>query len=174
MSDDFQSHEILTATKLNRALKAGRCIGRARRITNSSTSTGTTRIPVLRLDDVPITAGRLYNIRTGVLQVDGATANDVGLVELLYTSDGSTPTIASTIVVGGSGQTIQPNTASNAVVSISTTYTPAADETLSLLMTFRHDVGTGAMGLIADAGGRIIEFGIYDQGEDPGDTGVDL
>lgn len=174
MSDDFQSHELLTATKLNRALRAGRCIGRARRITDSSTSTGTTRIPVLRLDDVPIYAGRLYVIRTGVLQVDGATANDVGLAELMYTTDGSTPTITSSILVGGSAQVIQPNAASNADAIIATTYTPAADETLSLLLTFRHDVGTGAMGLKADAGGRIIEFGVYDSGEDPGDTGVDL
>jgi hypothetical protein len=174
MSDEFQSHEILTATKLNRALKSGRCIARARRITSSTTSTGTTRIPVLRIDDIALTAGRLYNIRSGVLQCDGATANDGALVEMTYTTDGSTPTISSTVLPGGSAEIVQPNTGVNAPVHISTTYTPATDETLSILMTFRHSTGTGAMGLVADGGGRLIEFGIYDQGEDPGDTGVDL
>jgi len=70
MSDDFQSHERLTATKLNRALRSGRCIGRARRITDSPSSSSTTLVPILRLDDIPLTAGRLYVVMTSEWAID--------------------------------------------------------------------------------------------------------
>lgn len=174
MSDDFQSHELVTATKLNRALRTGRCIGRARRITNSNTSTGTTRIPVLRLDDIPIVANRLYTICTNSTQIDGATNNDTLVIEILSTTDGSTPTITSSLLPGAASEVPQPNAASPVWGQIVTRYIPGSDETLSLLLTVKHGIGTGAMGLLANGTSSIIEMLVIDQGEDPGDTGVDL
>jgi hypothetical protein len=170
----FTSQQTLTAAALNTALLAGAVIGRARRTTSSTTSTGTTRVAVLRLDDIPLTAGRIYEIRTGGLQIDGVTNNDTMIIDIVYTTDGSTPTTASSLLAGASSETIQPNAASPVYSSISTTYTPAGNETLSLLLTIKHGVGTGAMGLLATGTTSIIEMLIIDRGVDPGDTGVDL
>lgn len=175
MSDDFQSHELLTATKLNRALRSGRCIGRARRVTGSNASTSGTRIPVLELDDIPLVAGRQYEIKTNTYAVDGVTNNDVAVVDILYTTDGSTPAVATSSVLPGATCETQQVIATQFVFGIiETTYTPAADELLSLLLCIRHSAGVGAMNMPADGTARIIEMRVLDCGEDPGDTGVDL
>jgi hypothetical protein len=174
MSDDFQSHERLTATKLNRSLRAGRCIGRARRITNSSATSGTALLPVLRLDDIPIFAGRLYEVRTTNLFLDGSIANDVGQAFILATMDGSTPTIASTTLPGAATQTVIPNTSFGEARPILTSYIPAVDETLSLLLVAARGSGSGAIVIQANGAGTVCEMKIVDLGEDPGDTGVDL
>lgn len=174
MSDDFQSHERLTATKLNRSLKAGRCIGRARRITNSTATSGTALTAVLRLDDIPIFAGRLYTVRSSNLFFDASVANDVGQGILTYTTDGSTPTISSTTFPGGVTQTIIPNISFGEARPILTTYTPATDQTLSLLLCAARATGTGVIVIQANGAGTLCEFAVYDQGEDPGDTGTDL
>lgn len=172
---DPTSAEIFTAPNAALLGRAGRCIGRARRISNSTTSTNnTTRIPVLELDDIPIPAGRLVEVCTGGMRIDGATNNDTLVIEILYTTDGSTPTITSPILLGGVTEVIQPNAASPMGGIIRTTYTPAADETLSLLLTIKHGVGTGAMGLLANSSDNVLELTVVDRGEDPGDTGVDL
>ena len=174
MSDDFQSHELVTATKLNRALRSGRCIGRARRITSSTTSSSTTLVPVLRLDDIPLTAGRQYTIVSSALALDGSVAADSITIVMTYTVDGSTPTIASPTFPGSNVQIVQSNVSIPEYRSIITTYIPAADETLSLLLCVFRGSGSGVVGILADGTTRICEFRVLDQGEDPGDTGVDL
>lgn len=171
---DFLAGEIPTAAALNTASLAGRCVGRAQRITNSSTSTSSTAVAVLRLDDIPITAGRLYRIETSRLAVDGATAADTLAAELRYTTDGTTPTTASSILPGTYDEVDQPNASRAEFLYICASYAPAGDETLSLLLTIHHGSGTGAMGLQADGTLKIIEILVWDCGVDPGDTGVDL
>lgn len=168
------SNETFTATKANTLGLAGTCVGRARRITNSSTTTSTTRVAVLELDDIAIKAGRLYEISTSGLTIDGPTANDTMAIDILYTTDGSTPTTSSTVLPGSQIEIQQPNATPFASGSIHTTYTPAADETLSLLMCIRHTAGTGAMAINATGSATICEMLVIDRGEDPGDTGVDL
>jgi hypothetical protein len=174
MSDDFQSHELVTATKLNRALRSGRCIGRARRITNSSSTSGTALLPVLELDDIPIFANRLYGIVTAPLFLDGSVASDVGQAWITFTTDGSTPVIGSTPLPGGVAQTIIPNISFGESVLIATTYTPSTDQTLSLLLCIARGTGTGVITLQANGSSTIAEVRVMDLGEDPGDTGVDL
>lgn len=171
---DPTSNETFSAAEAGLLGRAGRCIGRARRITSSSTSSSTTLVPVLELDDIPIYAGRLYEIMTSVLNIDGTVAADTSTVTLCYTTDGSTPTISSSQIPGGTIQAAQANAASPEGRRISTTYIPAADETLSLLLAFNRTSGTGAMSILADGASRIIEIRVMDCGEDPGDTGVDL
>lgn len=174
MSDDFQSHELVTATKLNRALRSGRCVGRARRITNSNATSGTTFQTVLRLDDIPVFSGRQYGLLTTNFFLDGSVANDVAQAFVLYTTDGSTPTIASAQFPGAYTQTVVPNISFGEARPIITSYIPAADETLSLLLCIARGSGTGVITLQANGSGTICEMRLMDCGEDPGDTGVDV
>lgn len=175
MSDDFQSHELVTATKLNRSLRTGRCIGRARRVTNSNTVTAASPfVAVLRLDDIPLLGGRQYTIVSSPLNLDTSQNSNVGQATLTYTTDGSTPTVSSTILPGSVVKSMIPDGNQPEEVIINTTYIPAADETLSLLLCIARQVGTGAIMIVADGTNTITEIRVIDQGEDPGDTGVDL
>ena len=165
--------EIATAAKWRRDTK--KILGRARRTTDSSTSASTTLVAVLRLDDIPITGGRLHRISTSPLSLDSSTANDVIRASILYTTDGTTPTTSSTQLPGGIAQTSQPNAAAGEFPSaISTTYTPASDETLSLLLCVSRISGGGNCLIQANGTVTIIEILVTDLGIDPGDTGTDL
>lgn len=160
-----------TAAVWNRDTKA--IIARGRRVTNSTGSASTTLVPVLRLDDIPIKAGRLYRISTAPLGMDGTVAADTIRAAITYTTDASTPTISSTILPGGLVQTGQANASHGEYPVISTTYTPASDETLSLLLSVARQAGTGTVVLLGDSI-NIIEVTVEDIGVDPGDTGTDL
>jgi hypothetical protein len=152
----------------------GRCLARARRITSSSTTTGTTDIGVLRMDDVAIPAGHLIAIMSSPLAIDGATANDEIRARMRYTTDGSTPSVSSTILPGSKVQIRQTDANVPEQRTIFTTYTPAGAETLSILLCTSHVAGTGAAGIFADGTEDIIEFSVWDMGVDPGDTGTDI
>lgn len=171
---DPTSAQPFSATDAILLGKAGRIIGRARRVSNSTTSASSTLVPVLELDDIPVKAGRCYGVRTTNLAIDGNVANDSMTVTICYTTDGSTPTISSTQIIGGTIQCVQTNIAIPEYRIIDTTYTPASDETLSLLLAFNRTSGTGTVSILADGASRIVELAIIDLGEDPGDTGVDL
>ena len=173
MADDFSSHEEVTATKVNLSLTAGRCLGRARRITTSGNTSGTALLAILELDDLAIKAGRHINIRTSPLMLDTDTANDVVRALFTYTTDGSTPTIASAQLFGTAAAKRLASAADPEHVLIDVTYVPAVDETLSLLLCINRSTGAGIERVISD-GLNMIEFKVYDCGVDPGDTGVDL
>lgn len=171
---DFLAGQVPTAAELTLAMKPGQVVGRARRITDSSASTSTTRVAVLRLDGIAITAGRIYEISAPNLNIDGATNSDDYVVDILYTTDGSTPTTSSALLPGSSCEIIQPDAARNITAHISTTYTPASNETLSLLLCLRHGSGTSSAVIKADGSFRHIEMLVIDRGVDPGDSGVDV
>lgn len=174
MSDDFQSHELITATKLNRALRPGRCIGRARRITTSASANSATLIPVLELDDIPVVGAREYTVMTSGLWLDTGVANDVALATITHTLDGSTPVVGSAILPGGTAEAklVDPNAPETRVIA--TSITPAADGLLSLLLCVSRVAGSGLIVIQGDGTAKLIEMRVYDSGEDPGDTGVDL
>lgn len=169
----FTSQQTLTAALLNTAVLAGTVLGRARRTTSSSGSTSTTLVPVLRLDDIPIIGGRAYNVMTTPLLLDTSVANDVGRIAITYTTDGSTPTISSTIMPGTEYTTVLPNPAVAQGITGNTTYVPASNETLSLLLCVSRFSGTGTITILGSSS-VVIEMKIVDGGVDPGDTGVDL
>lgn len=164
---EWAAGEEATAAKMNRhGIK-----GRARRTSNSTTTT--TETGVLRLDDIPILAGRCYEIKSSPLGLDSSVTNDETIAQIRYTTDASTPTTSSTVLPGSRVQTRQTdaNVAEHKVIC--TTYTPAADETLSLLLCVARLAGTGNHSITPDTSG-ITEFTVVDIGVDPGDTGVDI
>lgn len=167
----FTAGQILTASALNTATR--KRIGRARRITNSTSSTSTTALSVLRLDDIPIKALKNYEIKWAC-HVSFATPGDIGVVQLHYTTDGSTPTSSSSVLPGSNSENHTQTSSQYDGLTMVTDYTPAADQTLSLLMTYRHLSGTGAMVLQGNGVQYLTAIYVDDMGDDPGDTGVDL
>jgi hypothetical protein len=120
---------------------------------------------VLRIDDVPIFAGRKYEIKTqDELIVDSTTATDVIGVRLRYTTDGSTPGTASTLLA----QTVL-NVQRSAPCG--EFYRPAVDEMLSVVLTAARLSGTGTLTVPASnpiIGGfqqlklEVIDHGLVD------------
>lgn len=165
---------ILAADIRDQAVSSGATVGRARRDTNSSTTTSTTRVAVLRLPPVAVKQGRSYRIKSSTLTVDGPTASDALIADLVYTTDGSTPSTSSTQLPGSEAHIQQPNATPFISGIIDTTYVPAADQSLSLLLCIRHEAGTGAMAINATGVGTICQITVTDEGVDPGNTGVAL
>lgn len=172
----FSAGQVVTAAELETAILPGTVIKRARRDTNSSPSTSATLVPVLRLDGVALTAGRLYGIQTSQLALDANAANDVMRAEIRYDTTGSAATIASARLPGSMAQALQANTSQSEDVTINTTYAPASNQTVSFLLCLSHPVATGATNatILADGDFNTIQILVIDLGLDPGDTGVDL
>lgn len=159
--------QTATADQYNEDVQ--KLIGFGQRLSNSSTTT--TEIGVLRLDDIPILAGHRYEISTSTLLLGTSVANDIVTARLRYTTDGSTPSTSSTLLTLA-GERIEV-TASGGYALVRATYAPAADETLSVLLTVGRASGTGNVG-INYGSAAPIEVYVIDLGEDPGDTGVDI
>lgn len=140
-----------------------------RRESNSTTTT--TEVGVMTLDDITFVGGRRYLVETSALLLDGSIANDVIRATIRYTTDGSTPTTSSTILC--LAQDIQPNINFPITTSPSSTYAPSVDEAFSALLTVSRATGTGTVGML---GGTTtpIEILVWDLGVDIGDTGVDI
>lgn len=163
--------QVLTASLLNKKLQ--RRVGRARRTSNSSSSTSTSYVSVLRIDDIPMWAGLNYTI-TWKAHVSVATVTDIMVVDLHYTTDGSTPTSASSTLPGSNSEVDFGSTSQYVGVTLMTDYTPATDLTFSAILTMKHLAGTSSGILRADGTSYTTAIYVDMEGEDPGDTGVDL
>jgi len=144
-------------------------IARGQRVTNSTGTT--TEVGVLRLDDVPMYAGRTYKIWTSPLWLDTSVANDVAAVNLRHTTDGSTPSTSSTILTAA--ESVLANIAFPNSVGMSIDYSPATDTLFSVLLTVSRASGTGTI-LITGSATLPISVVIEDIGLDPTDTGTDI
>lgn len=167
----LEAGQLLTATLLNDKLR--KRVARGRRTTNSSNITSGTYVSVLRLDDIPLKAGRAYDI-IWKAHFTVATATDVLGVLLFYTTDGSTPTTSSSVLPGSSGQVDFASTAQTPVATVIADYNPVVDETLSVLLAANHVVGTSNSNVTANGIGFVTSLYVDDKGDDPGDTGTDL
>jgi hypothetical protein len=161
-----------TATAAEHNTDTRKIVARGSRATDSSATTGITA--VLRLDDIPIIGGRLYEIKTSSLHLDSTVIDDHIEARITYTTDGTTPTSGSTILPGAKTQGRQSVSASFGEDRvICTLYAPATDETLSLLLCVRRDSGTGSVS-IGGLNGWLIDMWVTDMGEDPGNTGTSI
>lgn len=153
--------DVIPATK--------KLIARGNRLTNSTGTT--TEVGVLRLDDIPIIGGRIYQISTSTLLLATNTANDFVNAKIRYTTDGSTPTTSSSLLTQTGGRIEA--TSSGDFAYLSGLYAPASDETLSVLLTVARGSGAGTVAI--NYGSSVpIELYIVDLGVDPGDTGTDI
>lgn len=157
----FLSGQRLTAEALNLATK--RLIARGTRTSDKAAITA--EVGVLRLDDIPLVGGRSYLVQLGSMRM-GATAATV-TARLRVTTDGSTPTTASTAIAAY----ILLNSTSAESFDISRAYYPATDETFSVLFTLASTVSISTSGAASDS---PIQLSIFDTTEDTGDIGVDI
>lgn len=143
-------------------------IARGLRTTDSSTTT--TEVGVVRLDGVPVKAGRTYTISTNSLSPLSGTANDYAGLKIRVSTTG-TATTSSTALIVTQGRITGAN--GNESWGVSVTYNPAADETLSILLTVSLVSGTGSASVSGSAT-IPIELWVDDMGADPGNTGVSI
>lgn len=147
---------------------AGSAIARGRRITSSSTTT--TTVGVLRFDAVQVWAGHTYRVALGGSTVPASTvANDGVQFVLRFTTDGTTATTASTIVPGGAAAAFVGSTTIVQTLGLSTTYTPSANQSLSILLCVTRASGTGSVSIFADAN-FLTEMLVEDLSLDPPTT----
>lgn len=159
--------QIATAEDLNNAARTR--VRRGYRTTASSTTT--TEAEVLRVDGVPLKAGRSYMLHTSSLLVQSTVANDVVVAKIRMSTTG-TATIASSTDMGEGARRV---TAASQLeeTSAALSYTPSADETASVLLTVVRASGTGSASIYG-AANAPIELFVDDASEDPGNTGVSL
>lgn len=142
-------------------------IARGRRTTSTGNVT-TTETGVLRVDNIPVYAGRIYKINTSNANMDTSVDNDVGRLAVRYSTSGAATT--SSTLGNQWRNTIDNNSQSNAE-DLTMFYAPAADATLSVLLTLLRQAGTGNI-IIFGSSSDVLDLVIEDLGLDPGDTGV--
>jgi hypothetical protein len=163
--------QTISASLLND--KTRKVVARAARSTNSSATTSTTPIPVLRLDSIAVKAGRSYRI-TWKAAFDNNTATDTLRGHIRFTLTGSAAVAGSALLPGSAGE-VHPTTASSPASGlVSCNYTPVSDARLSILLCVLHGTGTSSSLMQADGTSLITEMFIDDMGDDPGNTGVSL
>ena len=140
-------------------------------IRTSNSSTTTTEVGVLRIDDIPILSGHRYKIETNSITLHSTVANDVVRATLRYTTDGSTPTTSSTQLCDAQLSAV--NTTFPATSIASGSYVPGSNQTLSVLLTVSRQTGSGNAQLLGSST-FPIEIYINDLGPDSGDVGVDI
>ncbi|MFG1660733.1 hypothetical protein ACGFIY_29770 [Micromonospora chersina] len=112
-----------------------------------STASATAQ-PVLRLDGVPVKAGRRYTVRTSALLIFSSVAGDAGSARISFTTTGAPATTASTMLtLWNSSAIVTTGDGSGAVLSQD--YVPSVDQELSVLLYSQRIQGTGNVRLVA-------------------------
>jgi hypothetical protein len=151
-------------------LDPGTVIARHRRTTNSSTTTS--EVGVIRLDDIAVASGQALVVWSPPLAMTSGTSDEV-VVRYRYTTDGSTPSTSSAIMPGAESTMRLPNVSYEESMVMQALYIPASAETLSILMTVARITGTGASGILSSSE-NPIEMIIQAAGTDPGSTGTNI
>lgn len=161
--------QVPTAAELNLEFLPGNVIKRGSRPTTSTAASGAQG--VLRVDSIALKAGRRYLIRTNTLIIRSTVANDRGTARLSMSTSG-TATTGSTLYAAANTPNID-STVDGAELKPGFFYTPAIDETASVLLWTQRLSGTGNITL-AVTGGITIDLEVIDCGVDPGDSGTDI
>lgn len=142
----------------------------AKRTSASPTSTGA-EVGILRLDNVMLQAGRAYNIYTSDFLYDGTVSGDTAYARLRFSTTGTAVTTSTDLAAHqGPSMTVGSFQASG---YITRTYMPAADVTMSILLTIGRAGGTGAVALVY-VSAFAIEIFVEDIGAAVAATGVSL
>lgn len=165
--DVIFASDVNTLTDRDNGVLPQGALARGRRITSSGNIT-TTETGLLRVDNVPVYAGRLYRVLTSNLNIDSSGDNDVAAVRIRASTSGAA-TITSTII-GYRRDTIDNNSQSN-VLPINCFWSPSADGTASFILTLIRQAGAGNL-ILFGSSTDICDMVISDEGLDPGDTGV--
>lgn len=149
-------------------------IKRGRRTTVPAT-VNLTETGILRIDNIPVRAGCIYNISTAELNLDVDSNNTiaVGRIRQFYqATSGGVCTVGNGTLVSLNRMT-QPNAAQSNVTTMNGIYIATADGFISALFTIVVQSGSGGITFFAaptEPFDMFVQFG----GIDPGDSGVVL
>lgn len=167
VGDPVTADGLNDMTNADTAPVAKGVIARGRRTTSTSTIT-TTETGVIRLDSIPVYAGRGYMLMTNNVNIDTSVANDIATATLRISTSGSATT-ASTFV-NALRTTIDDATNSNILNQVGFYY-PASDATLSVLLSLVRTAGTGNI-IMFSSGAQFTDLLVVDLGIVPADTAV--
>lgn len=148
-------------------------IKRTRRTTVTGLVT-TTETPFLRLDNIPVQAGKVYQINVTNINIDTTVSNDIGDCRLRVAYAATTGTLATiaSSQIAHFRNTIDDATQSN-VGQLGAFYIATADGYTSMLLSIQRVSGTGNLVVFCSTT-EILDFVVQFGGPDPGDTGVVL
>lgn len=146
-------------------------VKRGRRITATGNIT-TTETGVLRIDNIPVAAGSIYQVNVSNINMDTTVSNDIGEVKLrvLYSASPGSPATTSSPQINHLRNTIDDATQSN-VIPLNAFYPASADGYVSMLLSAVRVTGTGNL-VVFCASTEVLDFVVQFGGVDPGDTGV--
>lgn len=152
-------------------------IARAIRTTapaNTGATASATAVRLLSLTAIPVIAGRSYKVTSPCLAMycaGGGAGPTIAQAELKFTTDGSTPTAASPLLVADSLWV--DNMGHSAALTLEANYVPTVTGTLGLVLDFYIPILGGATSVgIAASSWQPITIVVTDLGVDPGDTGT--
>lgn len=136
----------------------------------TDSGTTTTEVGVMRIDNIPVYGGRAYKIWTSPLNLISNTGGDLIEGRLRYDATGLAATTASTqlAAVGAIQGAII-----NQRVPFIARYAPAADATLSILLSVGRFAGSGTVRMSA-SGTYPLQLIIEDIGLATVDSGTDI
>lgn len=159
-NDSLVVDQDLTVTGNITAKNAARIIAYGSTSTNKSGITS--KVGILRLDDIPVKAGLHYRITTNIRPYS-TVGSDSYRIEFHYTTDGSTPSTSSPQLGAGAEQQ------SHHSMHHWTVYKPSSDQSLSILLTLHRATGTGQFN---SNGENLIEIIVECLGTGVNNTGV--
>lgn len=149
-------------------------VARGRRVTSTAAIT-TTEVGVLRIDNIPVQAGKIYRISTSNINMDGSVANDIATCRFRLgfgVAPGTIATTASTFL--GYIRVVQDDASQSNVVSAQTFYVATQDGYISVMLTCVRQGGTGNIVVFCSTGADSLDLTVEYGGDDPGDTGVTI
>lgn len=142
----------------------GTIVARANR--GSSSSTTTTEIGVLRLDNIPIVNNVLYVVESAPMYILSASG-DIVNIRFRYNTAGAATTASTQL---GTGCQVITNAIQPVTAMLRTRYLAATTGTVSILLSVGRAAGTGNTQVFGESDFWITSLGIVD----PGDTGTDI
>lgn len=147
-------------------------VGYGSRDTSTGTTT-TTPLAVLRVDNIPVKLGNQYSIRLSTLLFSSVAANTNATMRTYLQGGGAVATTSSQVVKIFNSAFI-PTTGDGIYAASERIWTPAADDTISILMAIFRLSGTGNVSSFAAATVAPTEIVIEDLGRAVANTGVAL
>ena len=151
-------------------------LGVIARGTRTTSSTGTTtEAGVMRLDDIPVFAGRLYRVSLATSPIFNSTAaNDLLEGRFYYSLTGAAVAGVNQFgVISIESRSAGGQQYTDAVSAFLPSPVTAAQAsgTLSVLFAVARTAGAGTVNIVASAT-YVVHMAVEDMGPDPGDTGI--
>jgi len=164
---------IFESNGTNWLYAAGQELEWGKRDLTSGGSTVGTEVEVLRLPVRTVYAGQTLDVSTTPLFIYSTVAGDTVSARLRYTTNGTNPTTASSVLCAGqrrlSGAGIDES------VELSRTFRTTATTTLVLLLTVKLESGSGTAQILYSASsGKRIEITVRTYGKSVAESGVVL